>query len=110
MTPLTDDVSEETIDPDFPQMLCEGCGYATPAGYQPEQPEPRLHCSPRRAPTTGWFARRAGPTTSPNTGPDQEHLAPGLSHSHGPFRRRVSPFLGPSHRPMNWRRGGRGRG
>jgi hypothetical protein len=40
MTPLTDDVSEEPIDPDFPQMLCEGCGYATPAGYQPEPEVP----------------------------------------------------------------------
>jgi hypothetical protein len=47
MTPLTDDISEEPIDPDFPMLLCEGCGYTTPAGYEPE-PEPyvqRAQCN-----------------------------------------------------------------
>lgn len=39
LTPLTDDISEEPIDPDFPMGLCEGCGYATPLGYELE-PEP----------------------------------------------------------------------
>ena len=36
MTPLTDAIAEEPLDPDFPMLLCEGCGYTTPAGYEPE--------------------------------------------------------------------------
>jgi MinD superfamily P-loop ATPase len=36
MAPLTAAVAEDELDPDFPQMLCEGCGYASPLGNQPE--------------------------------------------------------------------------